>query len=167
MAVIIALLAAGVYWYVKSRPSDPKPSQEEVIKVIKKLSGPEKKTSVARGDENKQQSPKGSGVREAENKEIEKQIQGLVKKLDNLKDIKREKRKELRNAKKEYIEKVIMPDVNNLQLMMKEEKRKDLDEVKKMLYDKMAIGASKKGESTSESIKHIDKIKEKVIKLRE
>jgi hypothetical protein len=60
-----------------------------------------------------------------------------------------------------------MPDVNNLQLMMKEEKRKDLDEVKKMLNDKMAIGASKKGESTSESIKHIDKIKEKVIKLRE
>lgn len=167
LAGIIALLAAGVYWYVKSRPSDPKPSQEEVIKVIKKLSGPEKKTSVARGDGNKQQSPKGSGVREAENKEIEKQIQGLVKKLDNLKDIKREKRKELRDAKKEYIEKVIMPDVNNLQLMMKEEKRKDLDEVKKMLYDKMAIGASKKGESTSESIKHIDKIKEKVIKLRE
>lgn len=168
LAGIIALVAAGVYWYVKSRPSDPKPSQEEVIKVIKELSGPKGKTTVARGDGNKSQSPlKGSGVREAENKEIEKQIQGLVKKLDSLKDIKREKRQELRDAKREYIERVIMPDVNNLQLMMKEEKRKDLDEVKKMLNDKMAIGASKKGESTSESIKHIDKIKEKVIKLRE
>lgn len=124
-----------------------------------------KKIEEARKDEEKKK------AKVTKTNSVDGQIASIVEQLEDLKNLKSNNRSALQAAKKNYIQKNILPKLEDLQKLPQfknKKKEKEFEDVRKMLQkDSKAWGASAEGKSTNESNKHIDKIIEKVKKLKE
>ncbi len=109
----------------------------------------------------------GTGSTMSRNDVVKYQIKALVSKLDSLKEFKKSDREQLKNFKKRYVEQEIRPNMKILRDNLDAGKWQELDDIEKMLDDSKTSGASKVGETTGESNKHIDSIKDRLNKLQE
>lgn len=103
------------------------------------------------------------------NKQIEQrdnlisQIKNIIKDLDSLKNIERKDRKKSEEAKQQFINKKIKPDVENLGNRLNKHEKERVSKIVRLLIDKNTIQSDDKGRTTKQSAEHIEKIK-KVLK---
>ena len=99
-------------------------------------------------------------------KEISRQINLVVKDLDSLKKMKETSREKAENKKKDFVNKVIKPDINRMEKKVVDEKKKDIKEILLLLNNRKTISSNKQGRTTNASKKHIEIIKTKVRGLK-
>lgn len=98
--------------------------------------------------------------------QISRPIDNVVNNLDSLKKINGKKKKEGEDNRRSYVNKVIIPNVDNIKGKVVDAKRKNVEEVIKMLKRKKTVSCSSDGKATKESNNHIEKIKIKVKALK-
>lgn len=158
LALIIALLTAAAWYLLKHQPDKKEGKQPQVEKV-------QSTSTTAREQEAIEAVKKiknASNQPAVENK-VENQVQIILQDLDSLKTLKRGSYKELQNAKRNFIQQVTIPELDLLMTFIPEDKKERIEQIKKMLADKRAIGATDDGETTGESNHFIDEIKQAVI----
>ena len=111
-------------------------------------------------------------IRDEEHREISRQINNVVKNLDNLKKkkikkkIKEKNQKKTIKKKKKHVRNVITPNVNRLGYEVVNEK-KNIKDIIVMLKDKKTVSCDKHGLTTREGIIHIEKIKKLIRELQD
>lgn len=115
---------------------------------------------------NKCEPTQNSVVLKAIEDPISRPIDNVVLNLDSLKKINGKKKKEGEDNRRSYVNKVIIPNVDNIKKKVVDAKRKNVDEVVKMLKRKKTVSCSSDGKATKESNNHIEEIKIKVKALK-
>ena len=103
-----------------------------------------------------------STLRNGQRQEVYRQINHVVKDLDNLKKINERSRGRSEEKKRRFVREVIKPDINRLREKVVDEKKKDVKEILQLLNDKKTVSSNRYGQATSDSKKHIEIIKTKV-----
>lgn len=106
-------------------------------------------------------------IKDEQHKEIARQINNVVKNLDNLKGIKEKNQKKTIKRKEHYVKYVITPSVNRLGDEVVNEKKKNIKEIIVMLKDKKTVSSDKRGRTTKDGNIHIEEIKKKVRELQD
>lgn len=101
-------------------------------------------------------------IRNGERQEVSRQINHVVKNLDDLKQINEKSRGKSEEKKRRFVKEVIKPDVNRLENKVIDEKKKDIKEILRLLNDKKTVASNRYGQTTNDSKKHIEIIKTKV-----
>lgn len=109
---------------------------------------------------------KNSTIIDEKNKEIARQINHVVKNLENLKKIKGKNQVNAEEKKRRYVKNVITPEINRLRNEFVNEKKKNVKEILKMLNDKRTVSSNWRGQTSNDGRKHIEKIKIKVERLK-
>lgn len=103
-----------------------------------------------------------STIRNEQTLEVSRQINCVVKNLDNLKKINEGNKGRSEEKKRKYIKEVIKPAVNSLGNKVAVEKKDEIREILRLLNDKKIVSCDKFGHTTNSSRRHIEEIKVKV-----
>lgn len=103
-----------------------------------------------------------STLRNEQRLEVFRQINHVVKNLDSLKKINEKSREKSEKEKRRFVKDVIKPDVNLLEGEVIDEKKEDVKEILRMLNDRKTVSSAIDGQTTKESVEHIEIIKTKV-----
>ena len=101
-------------------------------------------------------------LRNGQRQEVSRQINHVVKNLENLKRINEKSRGKSEEKKRRFVKEVIKPDVNRLEDKVTDEKKKDVKEILRLLNDRKTVSSNRYGQTTNDSKKHIEIIKTKV-----
>lgn len=108
-----------------------------------------------------------STIQSIEKKEFAHQINNLIRNIDSLKRINGSNKNIAMQSKRLFVKNNIVPKVIRLGHKVNTNKKKDIQDVLSMLKDSKTIECSRKGQTTAESKKYIEKIELKIKELQE